>query len=169
MNYFKKTILSIPKLKNFKNKGYFNKIDRRNLLIYYFFKIIFGHNKESKYPIHFTSTLVASEKIKIGKNVNKSFLNSGGCYFQGINGIHIDDETIIGPGVKIISANHSSENIKTHVKKSAIMIGKKCWLGANSIILPGVQLGDNTIVAAGAVVSTSYKEGNIIIKGVPAK
>ncbi|WP_298528402.1 hypothetical protein [uncultured Christiangramia sp.] len=49
------------------------------------------------------------------------------------------------------------------------MIKKKCWLGANFKISPGIQLGDNTSVAAGAVVRTSNKEGNIKIKGVPAK
>ncbi|EOJ3081127.1 DapH/DapD/GlmU-related protein, partial [Acinetobacter baumannii] len=48
-------------------------------------------------------------------------------------------------------------------------IGDKCWIGMNSVILPGVVLGNGTIVAAGAVVTKSFKQGNIVIAGVPAK
>ena len=49
-----------------------------------------------------------------------------------------------------------------------IVIGKKCWLGANSVILPGVQLGNNVIVAAGSVVNKSFPD-NSVVAGVPAK
>jgi acetyltransferase-like isoleucine patch superfamily enzyme len=50
-----------------------------------------------------------------------------------------------------------------------VIIGKKCWIGMNAIILPGVQLGDNTIVGAGSVVTKPFPDGNILIAGNPAK
>jgi len=49
-----------------------------------------------------------------------------------------------------------------------IRIGKKCWIGANAIILPSVELGDNVIVAAGSVVNKSFPD-NIVIGGNPAR
>lgn len=109
------------------------------------------------------------QKIKLGKNVWKSFLLSGNCYIQAINGIEIGDNTIFAPGVKIISSNHKFSNFHEHEICKPIKIGKNCWIGANSIILPGVELADNTIVASGAVVTKLFNEKNIIIGGVPAK
>ena len=50
-----------------------------------------------------------------------------------------------------------------------IIIGKKCWIGMNSVILPGVVLGDHTIVGAGAVVTKSFVDGNCVIGGNPAR
>ena len=49
-----------------------------------------------------------------------------------------------------------------------IVIGKRCWIGTNTVILPGVTLGDNCIVAAGSVVKDSFPN-NSVIAGVPAK
>lgn len=50
-----------------------------------------------------------------------------------------------------------------------VVIGEKCWIGMNSVILPGINLGGNTIVAAGAVVTKSFPQGNVVLAGVPAK
>ncbi len=49
------------------------------------------------------------------------------------------------------------------------MIGEKSWIGMNSMILPGVSLGPNTIVGAGSVVTKSFIDGNCIIAGNPAR
>lgn len=49
------------------------------------------------------------------------------------------------------------------------MIGDKCWIGMNSVILPGVVLGDNTIVGAGSVVTKSFENGHCVVAGNPAK
>ena len=75
----------------------------------------------------------------------------------------------MGPGVKIISANHNLENFEQHDPSDPIYIDDFCWLSANCVILPEVNLGRHVIVAAGAVVTKSFKENDIVIGGVPAK
>lgn len=136
-------------------------------LINFFFQKILRINAEVPFMVHYTSTV--SQTVYLGKGVASYFANSGGCYIQGINKIYIGDNTIFAPGVKIISANHDKKELSNHDKTTnPIVIGKNCWLGVNSVILPGVELGDNVIVAAGAVVSKSFP-GNVILGGVPAK
>ena len=49
------------------------------------------------------------------------------------------------------------------------MLGKECWIGSNAVILPGVRLGEHTVVGAGAVVTKSFEEGWCVIGGVPAR
>jgi acetyltransferase-like isoleucine patch superfamily enzyme len=154
--------------KEWYKKGYFAKNVRTNIALYYFFKLFFGLNKKAKFIVNFTSTAICPEKIQLGKNVEKSFIVSGGCYFQAINGIIIGDNTIFSSGVKLISANHDLEN-NSHSFSKPIRIGENCWLGVNVVILPGVELGPHTIVGAGSVVTKSFPKGNITIKGVPAK
>ncbi|MDN3676672.1 acyltransferase [Flavobacterium paronense] len=136
-------------------------------IVNFFFQKILRINAEVPFMVHFTSRV--SKTIFIGRGVAEYFANSGGCYIQGINKVYIGDYTIFAPGVKIISANHDKKDFKKHDKSiGPIVIGKKCWLGANSVILPGVHLGDNVIVAAGAVVTKSFPS-NVVLGGVPAK
>ena len=136
-------------------------------LINFFFQKIIRINAEVPFMVHFTSTV--SKTVYMGKGVARYFANSGGCYIQGINKIYIGDYTIFAPGIKIISANHDKNNLLKHDKTTeSIRIGKNCWIGANAVILPGVQLGDNVIIGAGAVVTKSFPS-DVIIGGVPAK
>jgi acetyltransferase-like isoleucine patch superfamily enzyme len=151
-----------------KRKNISNRIELSLYLIYIVLKTIFGLNKGSKYPVNFTTIIVCPENLYLGKNVQKSLLCSGNCYIQAINNIYIGDNTIFAPGVKFISSNHDIIK-RGHVKTVPIRIGNNCWIGANSVILPGVELGDNTIVGAGSIVTKSFKNGNITIKGVPSK
>jgi acetyltransferase-like isoleucine patch superfamily enzyme len=106
--------------------------------------------------------------MQLGARVHLSFAISGNCYIQGANGITFGDGTIFAPGVKIISANHDRSNLEQWVPEEPIKIGDECWIGANAVILPGVHLGNRTVVAAGAVVTKSFPDASVVA-GVPAK
>ena len=96
---------------------------------------------------------------------------TNGSYFQalGEGKIYIGKSTWIAPNVGIITTNHDIYNPDDHVVGKDVKIGERCWIGMNSIILPGVELGKNTVVGAGAVVTKSFKEGNCVIAGNPAR
>lgn len=134
-------------------------------LINAFVQRVLRVNATAGWMVHFTSCVWG--KISIGRNVWRSFALSPCCYIQGGNGITIGDDTIFGPGVKIISANHDVNDLSKWKKAEPITIGKRCWIGANAVILPSVQLGDDVIVGAGAVVNRSFPSGSVIA-GVPA-
>lgn len=103
--------------------------------------------------------------IKLGKNV---FINSG-CCFQDHAGIEIGDGTLIGHQVVIATINHAQDPLsRADMFPKPVKIGKNVWIGAHATILPGVTIGDNAIIAAGAVV-TKDVEKNAVAGGVPAK
>jgi len=103
--------------------------------------------------------------ISLGKNV---FINHA-CSFLDMGGITIEDDVLIGPKVNLITENHPLDpaNRRTLVTKP-IVIKRNAWLGAGVTILPGVTVGENAVVAAGAVVSRDVPD-NTIVAGVPAK
>ena len=68
----------------------------------------------------------------------------------------------------IISANHDIYDYRKHIKGS-VKIGRYCWIGMNAVIMPDVELGDHTVVSAGAVVTESFPKGYCVIAGNPAK
>ena len=116
--------------------------------------------------VHFTSCV--SGDVRIGRGVRRSFAMSGGAYVQGGNGIFIGDDTRFATGVKLISANHDPQDLGVWKKAPPIRIGKRCWIGANAVILPGVELGDDVVVGAGAVVTRSVASGTTVV-GIPAR
>jgi len=130
-----------------------------------FFQRILRVNADIPWMVHFTSK--ATGRLTLGTDVWISLAASGGCYLQGENGIIVGDHTIFAPGVKIISANHDATDYHRWTEAEPVRIGCRCWLGANAVILPGVQLGDGCIVGAGAVVTKSFAPGSIVA-GVPA-
>lgn len=132
----------------------------------WFIQKIIGCNRSAYWPVHFTSKVSGVQNILIGAGTAPGL--SPGCYIQGIGRISIGDYTIVAPNVGIVSANHDIHDYRNHIK-SEVLIGKYCWIGMNSVILPGVTLGDHTIVAAGSVVTKSFTEGYCIIGGSPAQ
>ena len=85
--------------------------------------------------------------------------------------IYVGDYTMIGPNVTLATAGHP---ILPELRKEAyqfnmpIHIGKNCWLGAGVIVLPGVTIGDNTVIGAGSVVTKDIPQG-VIAVGNPCK
>lgn len=103
--------------------------------------------------------------IKIGKDV---FINHA-CSFLDMGGITIEDHVLIGPKVNLVTENHPIDpsDRKTLICKP-ILIKRNAWIGAGATVLPGVTIGENSVVAAGAVVSKDVPD-NVIVGGVPAK
>jgi acetyltransferase-like isoleucine patch superfamily enzyme len=103
--------------------------------------------------------------IHIGKNV---FINHA-CSFLDMGGITLEDHVLLGPKVNLITENHPADpaNRRTLICKP-IVIKRNAWIGAAATILPGVTIGENAIVAAGAVVSRDVP-ANTVVGGVPAK
>lgn len=126
-----------------------------------------GLKKGIYWPTHNSSVVVDPMNIHIGIETSPGLMP--GCYIQGTNGIFIGDYTQIAAGVSIISANHSLTDNRRHIDCRSIIIGSHCWIGAHSIILPGVRLGKYTIVGAGAVVTKSFESGYQVLAGNPAK
>jgi acetyltransferase-like isoleucine patch superfamily enzyme len=105
------------------------------------------------------------KNTKIGKNV---FINFD-CVFLDLGGITIEENVLIAPKVSLLSEGHPiSPNDRQSLVPGPIHIMKNAWIGACATILPGVTVGENAVVAAGAVVSKDVP-ANTIVGGVPAK
>ena len=107
--------------------------------------------------------LVCANQVKIGRNV----LIMGGCLMMSRGGITIDDDAMIAANAQLISNNHDLHDHALLVCKP-VHICRNAWIGAGAAILPGVTVGENAVVAAGAVV-TKDVEANTIVGGNPAK
>lgn len=105
------------------------------------------------------------KNITMGKNV---FFNTG-CSFQDRGGISIGDNALIGMNVMISTLSHGMTlKDRNTTYASSVTIGDNVWVGSGASILPGVTIGNNSIVAAGAVVSKNVPE-DTVVAGVPAK
>lgn len=103
--------------------------------------------------------------ISIGENV---FINHD-CSFLDLGGITIDDGVMIAPKVLISSEGHPIELAERNkLIVGRVHIKRNAWIGANVTILPGVTVGENSVVAAGAVVSKDVPD-NVLVGGIPAK
>lgn len=139
---------------------------------------------------------LGKEKLNIGNNVSigsfsqviisTSFNNIGNhisignnvgfgefAYLGGGGGLTIGDDTIIGQYFSTHPENHIFTNRSKKIRdqgvtRIGIEIGKNCWIGSKVTILDGVNIGDNCVIASGAVVNKSFGN-NILIGGVPAK
>jgi len=102
---------------------------------------------------------------KIGKNV---FINFD-CVFLDLGGITIEDNVLIAPKVSLLSEGHPVNPLdRQSLVPGQIHIRKNAWIGAGATILPGVTIGENSVVAAGAVVSKDVT-ANALVGGIPAK
>ncbi len=141
--------------------------------ISFIFQKILRYNGKFRYFYHFTSRIRCPAGFSITNEpesiiLKSCLLSSGGLYLQAKNGIIIDSTVFIAPGVKIISSNHDINNLQQHSESSPVTIHENVWIGANSIILPGVVIGPNSIIGAGSVVTKSIPQ-NVIAVGNPCK
>lgn len=116
------------------------------------------------WPVHLTSKVYGN--ITVGKITTPGM--SPNIYVNGLNGVVFGDNVYIGPGAKIISANHDERDYRRHIPGKPVRIGNNVWIGANAVILPEVTIGDNVIVGAGAVVTADVPP-DVIVAGNPAR
>lgn len=107
--------------------------------------------------------------ISIGNNVGIA----QNAFIQVRGYVIIGNDVIIGPNVSIFSESHIFEDINTPIRtqgvsRKGITIGEGVWIGTRSIILDGVNVGANSIIAAGSLVNKDVPD-NTIVGGVPAK
>jgi acetyltransferase-like isoleucine patch superfamily enzyme len=104
-------------------------------------------------------------RITLGKNV---FVNHA-CSFLDMGGITIENDVLIGPKVNLITENHPLDPTdRQTLLLKPIVIKRNAWIGAGATILPGVTIGENSVVAAGAVVFKDVP-ANTVVGGIPAK
>ncbi len=107
------------------------------------------------------------KNVHLGKNV---YFNFNATLVDDTH-IYIGDCTMLGPNVVIATAGHP---ILPELREKALQfnlpvhIGKNCWLGAGVIVLPGVTIGDNTVIGAGSVVTKDIP-ANVVAVGNPCK
>ena len=109
-----------------------------------------------------------SVSIKIGA---QTIVNVGG-YLSGEGGLHIGEDVLIGPHVKLLSAGHAIDEgdliiARNRITRAKITIEDGAWIGAGAIVLEGVTVGRGAVVASGALVRSDVPAG-AIVAGVPA-
>lgn len=103
--------------------------------------------------------------ITFGKNI---FINQN-VTLVDLGGIVIEDNVLIGPGAKLITVNHLMEPAKRRgINVAPIHVKKTAWIGANAVILPGITIGENAVIAANSTV-TKDVPANTIVAGNPAR
>lgn len=110
-------------------------------------------------PVHiyFPSHLCIGENVFV--NHNSTFMAAGG--------IELGDGCFVGPNVSVITDNHEFMALE-YLKPKKVTIGKRVWIGANALILPGVTIGDDAVIGGGAVVTSDVRSGTLVA-GNPAK
>ena len=118
-------------------------------------------------------TIEPTFRVDYGYNIHvgEDFFANFNCVFLDVCPIKIGKNAMLGPGVSLMTPEHplkAEERNSGYEFGRPITIGDNCWIGANATIVGGVTLGDNVVVAAGAVVNKSFTD-NVVIGGVPAR
>lgn len=129
------------------------------------FSELIGQKVDDKFGLFPPFYTDYGKNITVGKGV---FINEG-CCFQDQGGIEIGNNALIGQQVVIATLNHDlAPDKRANMIPAPVKIGNNVWIGAHATILAGVTIGDNAVVAAGAVV-TKDVPANAVVGGVPAK
>jgi acetyltransferase-like isoleucine patch superfamily enzyme len=104
--------------------------------------------------------------IRVGRNV---FVNQN-CTFYDLGGLDIADDVMIGPNVSILTSSHPIEPSwrRASVIAKPIVIERNVWIAAGATIIGGVTIGENSVVAAGSVVTRDVSP-NTLVGGNPAR
>jgi acetyltransferase-like isoleucine patch superfamily enzyme len=104
--------------------------------------------------------------IRVGRRV---FINQC-CTIYDMGGVDIGDDVLIGPNVNVITSGHPLEpsRRRAYIEGRPIVIERNVWIATGATIIGGVTVGENSAVAAGAVVTKSVPP-NSLVAGVPAR
>lgn len=105
--------------------------------------------------------------VHFGKNVYANF----NLTLVDDTHIYVGDHTMIGPNVTLATAGHPIEpslREQGYQYNAPVHIGRNCWLGAGTVVLPGVTVGDNTVIGAGSVVTKDIP-ANVVAVGNPCR
>ena len=126
---------------------------------------ITGRNIDESFRMFLPFYTDFGKNITVGRDV---FINAC-CHFQDHGGVTLGDGCQIGHNVVFATLNHELAPERRHVTLPApIVLGRRVWVGSNATILSGVTIGDNAVVAAGAVVTKDVPPG-AVVGGVPAR
>lgn len=129
-------------------------------------KTLFGSTGESLY-IEPTFRCDYGSNIHVGENFYANF----DCVFLDVCEIRIGDNCFVAPGVHIYTATHplnAQERISGVEYGIPVTIGDNVWIGGRAVINPGVKIGNNVVVASGAVVTKDVPD-NVVVGGNPAR
>jgi acetyltransferase-like isoleucine patch superfamily enzyme len=122
------------------------------------------------YLCSYVSNARSGEGIVIGKSC---WVGINSLISSGQGGVNIGDRVLIGPNVTVVTGNHEYASAETPATEmeylgKPINIGSDVWIGANSVILGGVSIGEHSVIAAGAVVVHEVPPFTVV-GGVPAR
>ncbi|MDB4916765.1 MAG: transferase hexapeptide repeat containing protein [Gemmatimonadetes bacterium] len=111
--------------------------------------------------------------LGVGITIGDRSAVGASSFLGGQGGIHIGDDVIMGPGVRIFSENHVFDALDVPIRmqgerRQGVAISNNCWIGAGALIVDGVSIGEGCVIAAGAVVTSSIPSWSIAA-GVPAR
>lgn len=137
-------------------------------LRYFFYKLLFI-KLDSMCLVQPNVFIVNCNKIVCGRN----FAVNSNTYINAVAGVEIGDNVLLGPNIVISSGEHQYGNSRLSVTlqpilKKKIVIGDGVWIGANAVIMPGVELAEGTVVGAGAIVTKSTEPFSVVV-GIPAR
>lgn len=158
----KEQLLCLDRLYDF-NATRPTELEKRTAMLKEMFAEI-GENCYIEPPFH---SNFGGKHVHFGKNVYANFNLT--CVDD--THIYVGDYTMIGPNVTLATAGHPilpELREKGYQFNMPVHIGKNCWLGAGVVVLPGVTIGDNTVVGAGSIVTKDLPP-NVVAVGNPCK
>lgn len=130
-----------------------NQSHNANTLVKELFNDNIGENSRIMPPM----TVVRGNSVKIGKNV----VVMNNSLFMAAGSITIKDEVMVAVNVQLISNNHDLYDHEILTCKP-VRLKRNCWIGVGATILPGITVGENSVVSAGVVVMKDVEDNTVV-------